>query len=154
MSAIGDTTGPGESLGSQGQGHDEIDDPVHVLAETEKRRDRLDLLNAKNREKKLREIDFLYNKKYKEIKTDSKLKLENHISNRRKKELKALDLENKKWEHLQNRIHEKKGQWEKKLNFLNSKHKNDVEVAKEEKNAAIERQRTDLFETQKDLCHI
>lgn len=107
---------------------------MKITSNRQKELQKLDLNYQKElgkREKNLKNLNYLYGKKIKDIKYEGNRQIEKHQIAQREKVVKELSEENKRWDHVQNRLAQKKGQWERELNFLEAKQAGEVDYLKE-----------------------
>jgi len=100
------------------------------------------------KEKNLKNIKYKYNKRIKDIKYDGNKLIENHQVSERKRAVKEITAENKRWDHLQNKLNEKKKLWENELSFLKSKQKGEVDLLQERH---LERLESETYNLNKEL---
>ena len=82
----------------------------------------------KNRENKLKDLEYVYSKKMKDIKSDANTQIKAHQITQRNRAEKEISQENERWDHLQNRLADKKGMWERELDFLETKQEGKVDL--------------------------
>ena len=80
------------------------------------------------REQKLKDLDYSYSKKMKDIKYDANNKIEKHRFKHRERATKEISEDHKRWDHIQDRLTQKKGMWEREINHLEAKQKGERDL--------------------------
>ncbi|TDJ07186.1 MAG: hypothetical protein E2O68_03905, partial [Deltaproteobacteria bacterium] len=80
------------------------------------------------RENKLKDLEYVYSKKMRDIKSQANHQIENHKNTQRQRMIKEINEDHKRWDHIRDRLTDKKGMWERELDFLATKQKGKLDL--------------------------